>query len=424
MNDSTNGIETTAPVLPTSCGSPLLMFRLSLMMFLQYAIWGAWTTALGAHLLDTLGFSGKQTGLIYGCLWLGCMIAPFIGGQFADRLMPTQVFLALAHLIGAVFLYLTAVQTEFGAMWVWMFLYSLCYAPTLALTNSICFHNLHDPERQFGKIRLWGTTGWIVAGLMVWLIRRTWHTELWADKSDLLLIAAAVSVVMGVFCFALPHTPPRRQSKHPLAFLEAVALLKDKNFLVFMLISFVVTTELQFYYVPTAPFLIDRGAGAEAITAIKTAAQLAEIAVLLWLLHRSLNRFGVRKTMIIGVLAWPLRYLLFTIPYLPINVASLTLHGFGYAFFFVASQIYVNMKAQDDMRASAQALLTFFTLGIGNFLGTQFTGWCLDFFSTDAGEQRWSTFFMVPTAICIACALAFVLFFHDDVKVTQEMSTA
>ncbi len=413
----------TVLAAPARTGAPLLLPRLSIMMFLQYAIWGAWSTALADHLEKALGFSGAQIGLMFGALWLACIIAPFVGGQLVDRFMPTQVFLALAHLVGAVLLYMTAVQTHFGAMWVWMFLYCLCYAPTLALTNSICFHNLRDAERDFGRIRLWGTIGWIIAGLLVWGIRRTWHTDQWVDRSDLLLTAAVLSAIMGLFCFALPHTPPRKQSRNPFAFLEALALLKDRNFLVFILISFVVTTELQFYYIPTAPFLIARGAAREAVTAIMTVAQVAEIVVLLWLLHRSLKRFGVRKTMVIGVLAWPLRYLLFTIPVLPVIVVSLTLHGFGYAFFFVASQIYVNMKAKDDMRASAQALLTFFTLGLGNFLGTQFTGWCWDYFK-HGDVTNWTGFFLVPTGITVACALAFLLLFRDDVKATREQIEA
>lgn len=420
MTEDTTASATPVPDGPGAAAPGLLKLRLSIMMFLQYAIWGAWSTALADHLEKALGFSGQQIGLLFGCLWLACMIAPLVGGQLVDRYMPTQLFLALAHLLGAVFLYLTAVQTQFAPMWGWMLAYSLCYAPTLALTNSICFHNLADTQRDFGKIRLWGTIGWIIAGLLVWGIRSRWHTEQWTDRSDLLLIAAALSALMGLCCFALPHTPPRRKSQNPLALLEALTLLKDRNFLVFMLISFVVTTELQFYYIPTANFLRDRGVGRESVTAVMTIAQLAEIVVLLLLLHVSLKRFGVRRTMIIGVLAWPLRYLLFTIPNLPVIVTALTFHGFGYAFFFVASQIYVNMKAQDDMRASAQALLTFFTLGVGNFLGTQFTGWCWDVFKNEADATNWSAFFMVPTAITVTCAVAFLLFFRDDVRVTDE----
>jgi len=400
-----------------------ILVRLSVMMFLQYAIWGAWSTGLAQYLMKPTfaggaPFSGQQVGWIFSCLWLGCMVAPFLGGQIADRWMPTQVFLGIAHLVGAAFLYLSAVQTRFPPMFLWMLIYSLCYAPTLALTNSICMRNLVDTERDFGKIRLWGTIGWIVAGLLVAGIRYVWHTGDWNDRSDLFLIAALLSAIMGLYCFALPHTPPTRSATNPLAFLEALSLLRDRNFLVFMLISFVVTTELQFYYIPTSAFLVDRGVSDVWVTAVMTIAQVAEIAVLAWLLHRSLRHFGVRRTMVIGVLAWPLRYLLFAIPSLPIIIGALTLHGFGYAFFFVASQIYVNCKARDDMRASAQALLTFFTLGVGMFVGTYVTGWFMDFFKTAAGVS-WSAFFLVPTGICVACAVAFMLLFREDVRTPQ-----
>lgn len=412
--------ESVQPATAVDRRPSLLATRLSVMMFLQYAIWGAWAPALVDHLGTTLGFSGQQIGHIYGCLWLACAVGPFIGGQLVDRFMPTQVFLGIAHLLGAALLYVTATQTEFGPMWIWMFIYSLLYAPTLALTNSICFHNLADSQREFGRVRMWGTIGWIVVGVSVWLIRRQWHTENWNQTSDLLIFAAACSLVMGVFCFLLPHTPPRKESKHPLAFLEALTLLKDRNFLIFMLVSFVVTTELQFYYIPTASFLVARGAERASITAIMTVAQVAEIFVLLFLLHVSMKRLGVRRTMAIGIVAWPLRYLLFTIPSLPVNIASLTLHGFGYAFFFVASQVYVNMKAKDDMRASAQALLTFFTLGVGNFLGSLFTGWCLEVFKDEAGVMSWTGFFWVPTTICVVCAAAFIFLFRDDVRTAES----
>ncbi|MBN1352846.1 MFS transporter [candidate division KSB1 bacterium] len=395
--------------------------RFAIMMFLQYAIWGSWTTALGQYLEDVLKFEPSEISAIYGCLWLACIIAPFIGGQIVDRFMATQVYLGIAHLAGGVLLYMTAIQHEYTSMWTWMLIYSLVYAPTLALTNSICFRNLKAPETEFGKIRTWGTIGWIVVGWLVTFMRTTWHTQDWVGGSDLLMFAAAISIIQGLFCFSLPHTPPRKEAEKPFAFLEALRLLKDKNFLIFMLVAFVVTTELQFYYIPTAPFLQDMGAKTEWLTAIKTVAQIAEVLVLLFLLHISIKKLGVRKTMLIGILAWPLRYFLFMIPNLPIIVFSLTLHGFGYAFFFVASQIYVNMKAEDDVRASAQAMLTFFTLGFGNYLGTLFTGYIWELFKV--GDQTiWWKFFLVPAFLCLVMALVFMLFFKDDVK--QKTSTA
>jgi nucleoside transporter len=388
------------------------------MMFLQYAIWGSWTTALGAH-LDKLGFTGSEIAAIYGCLWLGCIIAPFVGGQIADRIMPTQLFLSMAHLIGALFLFLTATNQDFSSMWTWMFIYSLFYAPTLALTNSICFRNLDNPEEDFGKIRMWGTVGWIAVGWMVTFMRSTWQTQNWTGGSDLLMFAGVISIIMGLFCFTLPKTPPIASRKNPLAFLEALSLLKDRNFLIFMLVSFVVTTELQFYYIPTAPFLEDMGAKTAWLTGIKTVAQIAEVFVLLFLLHLSIKKFGIRVTMVIGILAWPIRYFLFMVPNLPVIISSLTLHGFGFAFFFVTSQIYVNMKAKDDMRASAQAMLTFFTLGVGNFLGTLFTGYIWDRFKTAQGDTIWWKFFLVPALLCTVSAFIFLIFFKDDTKVSE-----
>lgn len=391
--------------------------KLSIMMFLEFAIWGAWSTALYPYLVDTLGFTAAQASAIFGCLWLACMIAPLIGGQIVDRFSPTQLFLAFAHLAGAVLLYLAAIKTDFRGMWIYMFIYSLLYAPTLALVNSISFHHLADTEREFGRIRTWGTIGWIAAGWLVTLTRKGFHTETWTDRSDLLLIAAGISLIMGLFCFALPHTPPKREASKPFAFLEAIAMLKDKNFLIFMLCSFVVTTELQFYYIPTAAFLQDRGVSPAWVTTAMTVAQIAEILVLAFLLHVALKKYGVRKTMAIGIIAWPIRYLIFAIPNLSLNIASLMLHGFGYAFFFVASQIYVDKKATGEMRASAQALLTFFTLGLGNFLGTLFTGWCLGVFRNgETGAMAWSQFFLVPAGICIAVGVVFLLFFKDDIS--------
>lgn len=393
-------------------------FRFGIMMLLQYAIWGSWTTALGVHLVK-LGFSGSEIAAIYGCMWLGCIVAPFLGGQIADRLMQTQKLLGFAHLIGAVLLYFTAIQLEYKPMLWWMFFYCLAYAPTLVLTNSICFRNLDNAEEDFGKIRMWGTVGWIGVGWLVTFMRSTWQTQTWAGGSDLLIIAAAISGVMGLFCFTLPKTPPVSSKKNPFAFLEALSLLKDRNFLIFMLVSFVVTTELQFYYIPTAPFLLDMGAEEAWLTAIKTVAQIAEVVVLLFLLHLSIRKFGIRLTMVIGILAWPIRYFLFMVPNLPIIISSLTLHGFGYAFFFVTSQIYVNMKATDDMRASAQAMLTFFTLGIGNYLGTLFTGYIWDTFKLDDGTTLWWKFFLIPAILCTVMAFVFLIFFKDDVKATE-----
>lgn len=402
-----------------------LRFRLSLMMFLEYAIWGAWAPVLWPYLVSAppngLGLSPQQAALLFGLLPLACILAPFTGGQVADRWVPTQWFLAFAQLAGGIFLLIAAKTQGFGNIMLVFGLYCLLFAPTLALTNSLAFHHLKD-EKAFGGIRVWGTIGWIVAGLVLTFWRKIGTPP---GMADCLLLAGISSIIMGVFCLTLPHTPPAKdEAADPLAFRKAFVLLKNTNFLVFMLIAFVVTTELQFYYLPTADFL-NRALRIDTsdIPATMSVAQAAEIIAMAFLLPVALRIWGVRKTLALGVIAWPLRYIVFSAaPYGPVEVmrplviASLTLHGFGYAFFFVASQIFVDMVATKDIRASAQSLLTLVTLGIGTWLGMQFTGYILKVFPTTVDQHMWTKVFLVPCALTVACALAFLLFFKDPEK--------
>jgi len=402
-----------------------LRFRLSLMMFLEYAIWGAWAPVLWPYLVGVppngLGLSPQQAALLFGLLPLACILAPFTGGQVADRWVPTQWFLAVVQFVGGILLLIAAKTGGFGNIMLVFGLYSLLFAPTLALTNSLAFHHLRD-EKTFGGIRVWGTIGWIVAGLVLtgW---RNFGTP--PGVADSLMLAGIFSIIMGLFCMSLPHTPPaKEEAADPLAFREAFVLLKNTNFLVFMLIAFVVTTELQFYYLPTADFL-NRALGINPanIPATMSVAQAAEIIAMAFLLPLALRKWGVRRTLALGVIAWPLRYVVFSAaPYGPVEVmrplviASLTLHGFGYAFFFVASQIFVDMVATKDIRASAQSLLALVTLGIGTWLGMQFTGYILKVFPTATDVHAWTRVFLVPCALTVACALAFLLFFKDPEK--------
>lgn len=402
--------------------------RLSAMMFLQYAIWGAWAPVLWPYLVNPkpegLGMTNQQAAFVFGLLWLACILAPFTGGQIADRWIPTQRFLGTVHLAGGVFLVLAAKASGFPSMAIMMAIYSLLYAPTLALTNSLGFHHIKD-EKLFGQVRVFGTIGWIVAG---------WILTLWREigtpinTADSLMLAGVFSFIMGVFCFFLPHTPPAKESPDPLAFRKAFVMLKDRNFLVFMLIAFVVTTELQFYYLPTADFLNKAlHIPQTKIPMTMTVAQIAEILTMAFLLPVALRNWGIRKSLAVGVIAWPIRYVVFALGPIgplavmkPLVVASLALHGLGYTFFFVVSQIYVDSVAPRDIRASAQSLLTLMTLGIGNWLGTQFTGWIMNFFDPAANVQAWTNVFLVPCALTILCALAFLLFFKD-VKAEKQL---
>lgn len=392
-----------------------LRLRLSAMMLLQYIIWGSWAPVLSGYLQETLHFSGTQTGFIYSLLPVACIISPFLGGQLADRYMPTQRFLAIAHLLGGVSLFLLAGQTAYLPFVGWMLVYSLLYAPTLPLTNSICFHHMRNAERDFGSIRVFGTIGWILAGLGLtfWREHTAWAV---AHASDSLLLAAGASVLLGLFSLGLPHTPPSK-SENPLAFLEALKLLGNKNFLVFMIISFVVVTELQFYYVLTAPFLQHIGIASARLPMVMTVAQAAEIIAMALLLPLLLPKIGVRRALAIGVIAWPIRYAIFAIGQPTwLVVSSLALHGLGYTFFFVVGQVYVNSVAGSDIRASAQSLLTLVTLGIGNFLGANFAGWVQDYFTNKTGAEpvvHYAAVFLVPCALTVACAIAFLLFFKD-----------
>jgi nucleoside transporter len=386
--------------------------RLGVMMFLQYAIWGAWAPVLWPYLTSELGFSQTEAGWIFSLLWIACMLAPFTAGQIADRWVPTQRFLAAMHLVGGGLLVVLARQTAFTPWLGLMGAYSLCYAPTLALSNSIVFHHL--PEADFGRVRVWGTVGWIASGLVLSAWRDGWLPAI--AGSDSMLLAGALSLVLGLYCLTLPHTPPARERVDPLAFRRAFVLLRDRNTLAFLAIAFVVTTELQFYYGPTAGFLETAiGVRHEAIPITMAVAQAAEILCMAVALPIALRKLGLRKTLALGVLAWPLRYLVFALAPLapsaiakPAVIGSLTLHGVGYTFFFVGSQIFMDRVSPKDIRASAQSLLTLGTLGVGNFLGTLFTAEVL----TRLGTQ-WTAVFLVPCALTLACAVAYLALVRD-----------
>lgn len=402
-------------------------WRLSLMMFLEYATWGAWVVVLGAYLGAPppredprfyLGFDPVQVGAIFSLLPLATIVAPFIFGQIADRMLSTQYLLSICHILGGIVMFAMATQRTYGPfMWL-MLLYSLLYAPTLALTNSLAFTHMRDPEREFGGIRVWGTLGWIAAG---WVLTG-WRLYLPAVVGDLLILAGIFSVLLGLFSLVLPHTPPKKEGVNPLAFLEALKLFANSNFAVFMVISFIVGTELEFYYILTSPYMEHLGFARERVPAIMTIAQIAEILVMAVLLPRLLPKLGARRLLAMGVIAWPVRYAIFA--FLPIPwlvAASLILHGFCYVFFFVVGFIYVDQVAPKDIRASAQALVAIVVLGAGRFLGSRFAGWIQGRYTAD-GVTNWQSVFLVPCVLTIACAVAFLLFFRDEKAIPHAPS--
>ena len=391
-------------------------FRLGFMMFLEYAVWGSWYSVLSSYLQNTLHFSGTQVGFIYSLLPIATIIAPMIGGQLADRYFPTQKVIAVMQLLGGAILLFGSAVSSYGAM-VWLMLvYCIVYAPTLALTNSIAFINLKDSEKDFGRIRVWGSIGWIAAGWALAGFRLMARTvPAVAVKGDMLFLAGIFSVLMGIFSFGLPHTPPKKEGAKPWAFLEAFRMLKDRDFLIFTIIAFVVATELYFYYILTAPFLTSPAIGVSEtwVSLVMTVAQFAEIFVMALLLPTVLPKYGIKKTMTLGVVAWPLRYIIFVIGGPAwLAIASLSLHGFCYVFFFTAAFIYVDNVAPPDIRASAQGLIAFVILGVGNFVGSNFAGWIQKRFTTD-GTTNWRSVFLVPAVLTLVCAVLFVSLFRE-----------
>ena len=391
----------------------MVRLKLSGMMFIQYFIWGAWYVTLGTYLDTALRFDGSQIGLAYGTTALAAMISPFLVGMVADRFFASEKLLALLHVVGAVLLYATSTLESFGALYATLLAYTLCYMPTLALTNAVSFHHVADSARDFPKIRVLGTIGWIAAGLVV--------GRLGLEATAVpLQIAAAASLVMGSYSLLLPHTPPRRAAERAtlrtVIGLDALALMKDRSFAVFVIGSFLLCIPLQFYYAFTNLFLNEIGLAEPASK--MTLGQMSEIGFML-LMPWFLARLGLKTTLLIGMAAWTLRYGLFAYGDADARVwmlyGGILLHGICYDFFFVAGQIYVDQRAGATMRASAQGLIAFVTLGVGMFIGSWLSGVVVDRFSIAgaAGVQHaWRSIWLVPAAGAGGVLLLFALFFR------------
>jgi nucleoside transporter len=350
--------------------------KLSIMMFLQYAIWGSWGVSMGSYMAVTLKFTGVNIGNIYSTTAIAAMISPLFIGILADRLFATEKLIAVLHLIGAALLVWAANTPDFSDLFKMMIAYSICYMPTLALTNSISFANMEDPEKDFPLIRIFGTFGWIAAGLAVSFVLTQFNKD--AEVSNLpIYMAAFFSVLLGLFSFTLPHTPPKGKtdSTDKPKGKSVLQLLADPSFLVFVVCSFLICIPLSFYYGYANIFLgqID----APAPTGLQTIGQISEI-FFMAAMPFFILRLGVKKMLAIGMLAWVIRYVCFSTLSLPFIIFGLVLHGICYDFFFVASQIYVDKRADDSQRASAQSFIAFITLGVGMYVGALLGGMTMD----------------------------------------------
>ena len=389
--------------------------RLGLMMFLEYFIWGAWYVTVGTWLSTAFHFSGQQIGLVAGTTAVGAIIAPFFVGLVADKLFATERVLAVLHLVGGMLLLLASRQASFAAIYAVTLLYCLCFMPTLALTNSLSFRQMRDPQQEFGTIRVMGTGGWIVAGLSIGTLK----LEATAHPLE---IAAACSLLMGLYCFTLPYTPPlAQQERFTLGSLfprEALLLLKERSMAVFAIASFLICIPLQFYYAFTNLFLNKTGVSNAA--GKMTGGQMSELFCML-LIPWFFRRLGVKYMLAAGMLAWIARYVLFAYgnagPGVWMFWLGILLHGICYDFFFVTGQIYIDHKASHTLRAAAQGLIAFITYGLGMFVGSWLSGAVVDRYTQHAADglvvYDWRAIWLFAAAASAVVLVAFLFTFSE-----------
>ena len=398
-----------------------ITIRLSVMMFLQFFIWGGWFVTLGTFLGGTLGASGGEIGMAFSTQSWGAIIAPFIIGLIADRFFNAERILGILHLVGAVLMYLMYQSGDFASFYPYVLGYMIAYMPTLALVNSVSFGQMKDPTKEFGKIRVWGTIGWIVAGLVISYVFSWDSQQAIADGMlrNTFMLCAIASAALGVYSFTLPAPPPASKGQEAsglgeLLGLDALSLLKDKNFLVFFLSSVLICIPLAFYYQNANPFLTE--IGVENATGKMTLGQVSEVLFML-ALPVFLNRFGIKLTLMLGMAAWVLRYALFALGDadggVMLLIVGIALHGICYDFFFVSGQIYTNAKATEQCKSAAQGLITLATYGVGMLVGFWVAGQVTDAYVTDAGHD-WAPIWYFPAGFALAVLVIFVLLFKGE----------
>ena len=398
---------------------PLVRFQLSLMMFLEFFIWGGWFVTLGTFLGNNLEASGAQSAMAFSTQSWGAIIAPFIIGLIADKFFNAERILGVLHLVGAFLMYQMSQTTDFAMFYPYVLGYMIAYMPTLALVNSVAFRQMNNPSKDFGWIRVFGTVGWIVAGFIISLLG--WDSQSGIQEgllSNTFTMTAIASAFLGVFSFLLPKTPPIKSDENQSILektgLSSVTMLKNKNFLIFFISSILICIPLAFYYQNTNPFLTELQM--ENPTLKQSIGQISEVLFML-LIPVFLLRFGIKKTLLFGMLAWVIRYVLFAFGNADelsfMLLIGIALHGVCYDFFFVSGQIYTDSKAGSSNKSAAQGLITLATYGVGMLIGFWVAGQITDNYLV--GETHdWKTIWLYPAAFAAAVFVFFLIAFKNE----------
>ncbi len=395
--------------------------RLSFMMFLEFFIWSSWFVTLGTFLGSNLLAKDQEISLAFSTQSFGAIIAPFVVGLIADRYFHAQKILGVIHLVGAGLMLVLYNITDFDVFFPVLLLYMILFMPTLALVNSISFNQMKNPSKEFSVIRVWGTIGWISAGLLIsfmsWdsqeglregLLRNTW------------LMAAISSLILGLFSFTLPPTPPKARLNLGFKFsealgLDALDLLKHKNYAVFFVSSILICIPLAFYYQNTSPFLTEIGMANS--TGKMAMGQVSEVLFML-ALPAFFAKFGFKKTLAVAMLAWAIRYVFFAFGDVNEGVwmlmVGIALHGICYDFFFVSGQIYTDFHAGSKYKSSAQGLITLATYGVGMLIGFWVAGFISNYFVTEEGFHSWKSIWLLPAGFSVVVLLLFMALFKRE----------
>lgn len=414
--------------------SPALNARLSLMMFLQYAIWGAWLPFLWSFLEKHRGMTGDQIGTMFAAGAVGAIVGPFLAGQVADRWFATERFLGISHLIGAALVWQLASVETYWSFLIISGIYGFVYAPTLSLTNSLAFHHLPDRDRDFGRVRLWGTLGWIVVGLAMgqWLAAQHSPDGLTTDalaaaqvagKADAFKLSALIGVAMGLYCFSLPHTPPTKGAQSNATF-EAIGEVKRSPLWQLFLLAVPLSCIHQFYFVHTEAFLSARQIDAPGWSqklfgvgggGLMTVGQMSEVIVIA-LIPLLAKRVSRRSLLAIGLLAYATRMALFAyvddipLPTMTTLLLGISMHGLCFGCFIFVAFMIVDEETSSDVRASAQNLFNLVIIGIGIIVGSKLAGYAGDW-ATQGGEKNYRALFSLPMYASLAVLVVLYLIY-------------